>query len=218
MELDPTRIAAAERYAIMIGAIVPRPIALVSTISPQGLPNLAPFSFFNGVGSDPMTLVFCPATHPDGTDKDTLRNSKPIDQGGTGEFIIHIIHEGQGPQMAAAAEHLPHGESEFPLTGFTPVAATRVRPPRVAEAPIAFECRTLQVIRTRPRGHDASAAGSGNLVLGEVVHIHIADSVLNERGRIDPAHLDAIGRMGGLDYCRTRDRFTMPRGREAVRP
>lgn len=212
MPTAPHTIPPAERYALLVAAIVPRPIALVSTISSQGLPNLAPFSFFNGVGSDPMTLLFCPAANPDGSDKDTLRNCKPAAEGGTGEFIVHIVPHRLGPQMAAAAEPLPHGESEFALAGLTPIPADIVRPPRVAEAPVAFECRTIHVHRTAP-----GKPNSGNIVIGEVVAIHVDPAVLDPRGRIDPAKLDAIARMGGSDYCTTRDRFTMPRGREALK-
>ncbi|MCZ6507345.1 MAG: flavin reductase, partial [Acidobacteria bacterium] len=116
-------------------------------------------------------------------------------------------------QMAAAAEPLPHGESEFDLTGLTAVASQVVAPPRVAESPIAFECRTLQVIRTNP-----GVAGAGNLVLGEVVFLHLDDELVDERWHVDAGELKAIGRMGGPEYTRTRDRFALPRGRAALEP
>lgn len=211
MDLDPASLAPADRYKLLIGCIVPRPIALVSTVSPSGAPNLAPFSFFNGAGSDPMALLFCPANKPDGTEKDSLRNAKPVEEGGTGEFVVNLATEAYAARVAGAAEPLPYGESEFDLVGLTPAPCVRVRPPRVAESPVAFECRTLQVIRLNP-----GKTGGGNIVIGQVVHIHLADGLINDRFHVDPERLAAIGRMGGLGYCRTRDRFQMPMGRPAL--
>jgi flavin reductase (DIM6/NTAB) family NADH-FMN oxidoreductase RutF len=211
MELDPASLEVAQRYKLMIGAIVPRPIAFVSTVSTAGEPNLAPYSFFNGVGSNPMTVMFCPANDTDGGEKDTLRNCKPRSEGGTGEFVVNLAVEEYRREVAAAAEPLPHGESEFELTGLATAASRVVAPPRVAASPLAFECRTVQVVRTNP----GQPAG-GNLVLGEVVHIHLADDLVNERFHVDPDRLRAIGRMGGLGYCSTRDRFDIPRGRRAL--
>jgi flavin reductase (DIM6/NTAB) family NADH-FMN oxidoreductase RutF len=211
MEIDPSALEPILRYKLLIGGIVPRPIAFVSTVSPGGKANLAPYSFFCGVGSDPMTLAFCPANTADGSEKDTLRNAKPHEEGGTGEFVVNVASRPYARQVAAAAEALPYGESEFELVGLTPAPSGRVRPPRVAESPLAFECRTLQVIRTNP----GSPLG-GNLVLGEVVRIHVVESAIDDRHRIDPEVLDAIGRMGGFSYCRTGDRFDIPPGRAAL--
>ena len=106
MQINPDDLSVPERYKLMIGSIVPRPVALVSTVSPDGQPNLAPFSFFNGVGSNPLTLMFCPANAPDGSEKDTLRNCKPTEEGGTGEFVINVSVEAYHRQVAAAAEPL----------------------------------------------------------------------------------------------------------------
>jgi flavin reductase (DIM6/NTAB) family NADH-FMN oxidoreductase RutF len=211
MDLDPASIPIADRYKLLIGCIVPRPIAFVSTISPAGQLNLAPFSFFAGVGSNPMTLLFCPANTPEGGEKDSLRNAKPVAEGGTGEFVVNIVSEDIARQMAACAEPLPYGESEFDLSQLTPAPSMKVRPPRVAECPASFECRTAQVIRTNP----GKPAG-GNIVIGEVVHIHLREGLTNERFHTDPAKLAAIGRMGGLGYCTTRDRFDIPLGRAAI--
>lgn len=212
MHLDPAALSIADRYKLMIGCIIPRPIAFVSTISPDGRPNLAPFSFFAGVGSNPMTLLFCPANKEDGTEKDSLRNAKPAAEGGVGEFVVNIVSEAFERAMAACAEPLGYGESEFDLSGLTAAASTVVRPPRVAESPVSFECRTVQVIRTNP-----GAPSGGNIVIGEVVHIHARDGVLNQRLHADPDQIRAIGRMGGMGYCRTRERFEMPMGRAALR-
>jgi flavin reductase (DIM6/NTAB) family NADH-FMN oxidoreductase RutF len=211
MNIDPAELSVRDRYKLLIGAIVPRPIAFVSTVSPDGKANLAPFSFFNGVGSDPMTLLFCPADGSDGREKDTLRNCKPVSEGGTGEFVVNVATEHYMREVAAAGENLPYGESEFEMTGLKPAPSVVVRPPRVAISPIAFECRTLHVVRTNP-GRPAG----GNVVIGEVVHIVINDEIIDERYRIDPGRLRAIGRMGGASYCRTHDRFDLPRGKEAM--
>ncbi len=211
MELSPAALSQPDRYRLLIGCIVPRPIALVSTVSPDGRPNLAPFSFFNGVGSDPMMLLFCPANRPDGAEKDTLRNCKPLAEGGVGEFVVNIISLAQARPMAACAEPLDYGESEFALSGFTPAPARTVKPPRALEAAASFECRTVQVVRTNP----GKPAG-GNIVIGQVVHIWLADGLTDGRLHTDPAKLDAIGRMGGLGYCTTHERFEMPMGRTAL--
>ncbi len=213
MDYDPARLSIPDRYKLLIGCIVPRPIAFVATISTQSRHNLAPFSFFAGVSSNPMTLLFCPANSERGEEKDTLRNAKPASEGGTGEFVVNIAPLAIARKLAAAAEPLPHGESEFEFCGLTPAPSRVVRPPRVLEAHAAFECRTLQVTRLNP----GQPAG-GNIVLGEIVSVHLAEGLANERLHVAPDRLDAFGRMGGLDYCSTRDRFTMPMGAAALEP
>jgi flavin reductase (DIM6/NTAB) family NADH-FMN oxidoreductase RutF len=212
MELKPDDLTQSERYKLLIGCIVPRPIAFVSTISLEGRLNLAPFSFFNGIGSDPMTVLFCPDHRPeDGSEKDTLRNCKPRDEGGVGQFVVNAATEDYSTQVAAAAEPLPHGQSEFDMVGLTTTASRLVKPPRVAQSPWAFECETLQVVRLNP-----DALGGGNIVIGRVVHVFVDDDLVDERLHIDAQKLRAIGRMGGPDYCTTRERFEMPRGRAAL--
>ena len=119
--------------------------------------------------------------------------------------------EAYAHRVAAAAEALPHGESEFDLTGLEPAPSAKVKPPRVAESPVSYECETVQVIRTDP-----GTPGSGNVLLGRVVSVHVEDALINERLHIDAEQLQAFGRMGGLQYCTTRDRFEMPRGRAAL--
>lgn len=213
MEIDVGGLAVADRYKLLIGCITPRPIALVSTMAPapDDRLNLAPFSFFNGIGSDPMTLLFCPVNKPDGREKDTLRNAAPASEGGAGEFVVNLATESYARRVAAASEVLPYGESEFELSGLTPAPSQMVRPPRVAESPVCFECRTLRVVRLNP-----GAAGGGNIVIGQVVHVFAADGVLNDRYHADAAALQTIGRMGGPTYCTTRDRFDLPRGKAAI--
>lgn len=212
MQFSPSSLPQPDRYKLLIGGIVPRPIAFVSTISPDGRHNLAPFSFFCAVGSDPMTMLFCPANKNDGAEKDSLRNAKPVTEGGTGEFVVNVATDAIARQVAASAEPLPYGDSEFALTGLTPAPSTIVRPPRVLESPISYECRTVQVIRT-----NQGIPSAGNIVIGEVVHVWVRDDLINERRHIDSAKLDAVGRMGGLEYARTRERFSLPMGREALR-
>jgi flavin reductase (DIM6/NTAB) family NADH-FMN oxidoreductase RutF len=211
MQLDPHDLAPRERYRLLIGCIVPRPIALVSTLSPDGRPNLAPFSFFNGVGADPMTILFCPVNDARGAEKDTLRNCKPRSEGGTGEFVVNASVEAYAREVSAAAEPLPYGESEFELVGLEMAPCVRVRVPRVARAPWAFECETLQIVRTNP-----GAPAGGNIVIGRVVQIHFDPLVLDGELRVDAERLAAIGRMGGATYTRTRERYEMPLGRDAL--
>lgn len=212
MHLDPSSLDVAERYKLLVGAVVPRPIAFVSTISPDGSStNLAPFSFFTAVGSNPMMLMFCPANNADGSEKDTLRNAKPREEGGTGEFVVNVVSEGIAAQMAACAHELPYAESEFALSRLTPGPSVVVRAPRVLEAPVSFECETTQVIRTNP----GQRAG-GNVVLGRVVHVHAHEGLINDRMHVDPAKLAAVGRLAGLSYCTTRERFDLPWGAPAM--
>jgi flavin reductase (DIM6/NTAB) family NADH-FMN oxidoreductase RutF len=212
MHIDPATITTAERYKLLIGAIVPRPIAVVSSVDPSGRPNLAPFSFFAGVGSNPMTLVICPANKPDGTEKDTLRNAAPPNEGGTGRFVVNILHERLARRLAAAAEPLPHGQSEFELAGLSAASWEDGFPvPRVGACSVAYACLTRQIIRTNP-----GAPAGGNLVLGEVVGVYARDGLADERLRIDQGALGAVGRMGGHEYCRTTERFELPPGAAAL--
>jgi flavin reductase (DIM6/NTAB) family NADH-FMN oxidoreductase RutF len=211
MDLDPAQLSLSDRYKLLIGTIVPRPIAVVSTRSHDGVDNLAPFSFFTGVGSNPMMVMFCPANRDDGTEKDTLRNAKPASEGGTGEFVINLACEPDIHRVVAAAENLPAHESEYDLVGLTRAPSVRVRPPRVAQSPVAIECLTTQVIRTNP----GQPAG-GNIVLGRVVHIFVRDGLINERLHTDQEALRAVGRMGGLRYCTTTEQFELPPTRAAL--
>lgn len=215
MDLDPALLPAAERYKLLIGGVVPRPIAWVSTLDAQGTPNLAPFSFFAGVGAEPMTLLFCPANLPSGEPKDTLRN---LLREGSGEqppapaqFVVSSVPHALRRPMAACAEPLPYGHSEFVAAGLTPAPSVKVRPPRVAGSPLAWECVVHQIIRLTQ-----DAPGGANIVIGRVVHIHAVDGLINERRHVDPALLDSIGRMGGTGYCTTRDRFDLPMGLAAL--
>lgn len=210
MDVDPKELTPLEQYKILSGCITPRPIAFVSSCSPDGAVNLAPFSFFNGAGANPMVLVFSPITTKDG-DKDTLRNVRPPDEGGIGEFVVNVAVEEYFQQMAACAETLPYGESELDMVGLTAAPSKAVKPPRVAESPVSFECRTLQIVCPNP-GEPMSA----NIVIGEVVHVWLRDDVVDDAWHVDQDALRTLGRLGGPSYVRTRKRFDFVRGREAL--
>jgi flavin reductase (DIM6/NTAB) family NADH-FMN oxidoreductase RutF len=159
-----------------------------------------------------MTLVVSVANPPGGAgEKDTLRNAKPVAEGGTGEFTVSVATEGNISRVVACAEPLAHGESEFALAGLTPVPGSAVRAPRPAESPVTFECRTLQVVRMAP-----GREGASNLLVGQVVRVHVAEGFANERMHVDADLLRAVGRMGGSDYCTTRERAAIPAGRAAL--
>lgn len=207
----PDEIPQHLRYNLLIGAVVPRPIAVVGTIGVDGSRNVAPFSFFTAVSSEPMMLAFCPANDEQGGEKDTLRNAKPRWEGGTGVFTISVATDAIIRQVVGAAERLPYGESEFDLSGLTPVAGEAVAAPLVKESPISFECETFQVLRFGVGKPDA-----GNLVIGRVVRIHVAEELRHPRMHVDPELFRAVGRMGGAGYARTTDRFDLPRGRAAL--
>lgn len=198
MDFDPAQLTTAATYALMIRAITPRPIAWVSTLSPGGSPNLAPFSYFAGVGSNPPTIMVSIANRPGGEKKDTLRNIEA-----TGEFVVNIVPVKLAQPMVRSADELPYGESEFAHSGLEALPSHRVRPPRVALAPIQLECQSLEIVRI---GSGGSAA---NAVFGQIVWFHVADEVLNAEQKIDPALVDSLGRMGGLSYCHTRERFDL---------
>lgn len=209
--IRPDELEVRERYKLLTGSIAPRPIAVVSTVSPDGAFNLAPFSFFNGLGSDPMTVTFCPANDAEGQEKDTLRNCKPREEGGTGEFVVNLAVEANIRRVVATAEPLAYGESEFDLSGLTSIASQCVAPPRVAESPLAFECETLQVLRTNP-----GAPAGGNLVVGRVLCVHLEDGIFDENFHVRPGALPLVGRLGGFDYSLTRERFSLRPGAGAL--
>jgi flavin reductase (DIM6/NTAB) family NADH-FMN oxidoreductase RutF len=208
LSINPQNCEARQVYKLMTGIIVPRPIALVSTLDRNGVANLAPFSFFAGVGSNPPTVLFCPTVRAavDGAPgtrpeirKDTLRNVEE-----TGEFVINVVNEGLAVQANIAAAEVAPEVDEFELAGLGTVPSEAVRPPRVAGSPAQMECRLLQVIYT------GRMPGSGVIVLGEVVRFHLREDLLDDF-RVDPARLSAVGRMAGNTWVRTRDRFELVR-------
>jgi len=206
MQIDPSKLELTERYKLLLGGVVPRPIAWVSTVSESGVTNLAPFSFFNAISAEPFTLLLCPSNKPDGSEKDTLVNASA-----TGEFVVNTVTEAMALRMSATAESLPAGQSEFGFAGIEPAPSAIVRPPRVAGAPVSYECRTREIIRLAP-----GMPNGGNVVIGEIVRVHVEDSVIDDRYRIDPAKLAAVGRMAGLTYSSTRHTVDIPWGENAL--
>jgi flavin reductase (DIM6/NTAB) family NADH-FMN oxidoreductase RutF len=198
--VDPASAPPNAVYKLMIGSIVPRPIAFVSTVSTEGRRNLAPFSFFNGVSGDPPVVCFS-ATFREPR-KDTYLNIQA-----TREFVVNIVSEEIAEQMNLCSGDYPHGTDEFEISGLTPVASDVVSAPRVAESKVSMECRLMQIVEV---GGGLHRGGGASLILGEVVRFHVEDG-LAENFRVDAEKLHAIGRMGGNEYTRTRDRFEMIR-------
>ena len=206
MIVTPSNLSHSELYGILLNSVAPRPIAWVSTISLSGEPNLAPFSFFNCVCVDPPLLAFAPGLRqpkqPEagrGEPKDTLRNIREIK-----EFVVNIVtYELAEPMNLTSGEYDP-SVNEFELAKVTPQASAIVRPPRVAESPVSFECKLHQILDF------STAPTSSSLVIGQIVSIHISDAHLKD-GKLDRNSLDLIGRMGGIQYTRTTERFDMVR-------
>lgn len=192
MKIVPGEIKTADLHAYLLGAISPRPICFASTVDKDGNANLSPFSFFNVFGSKPPVLVFSPARRVrDNTIKHTLENIYE-----TKEVVINVVSYDMVQQMSLASCEYPKGTSEFTKSGFTPVKSDMVKAFRVKESPAQLECRVTQVIETGTEG------GAGNLIICEVLCMHINDEVLNEAGKIDPHKIDLVARMGGDYYCR----------------
>ncbi len=204
MELDPQTMKSESTYKLLIGCVVPRPIAWVSTVGADGVNNLAPFSFFMGVCGDPPTIAF--SSGPRAKDhKDTVRNAEH-----TGDFVVNIVDDDRAEQMNLSSGEYPAGVDEFALTSLTAAPGVKVRAPRVVEAPVSLECRVVRVI---PVGN-----GPHSLVLGEIVYFHVRDDVYDTTtGRIDIARLKPIGRLAGHQYSYIHDIFEMKRPNENYR-
>ena len=200
MTLDFENLAPREIYPWLTSTINPRPIAWVSTISADGRTNLAPFSFFQGVCASPPTLLFTGVNDRTGRKKDTVLNVEQMP-----EFVVNVVPYALREPMNASSAALPHGESEFERFDIAATPSTRVRPLRVAAAPVAFECRVDRIV---PIGEGPLA---GNVVFGTILCLHVSDAVLGPDGQIDPHKLDTIGRMGGDTYARTTELFTIKR-------
>jgi flavin reductase (DIM6/NTAB) family NADH-FMN oxidoreductase RutF len=206
MNLIPSQISHNDLYAIILNSVGPRPIAWVSTLSASGQPNLAPFSFFNAVCIDPPLLAFAPGLRqpkqtnsPHGEPKDTLRYVRE-----TKEFVVNIVtFDLLQPMNVTSGEYDP-SINEFELAKVTPVPSKLVRPARVAESPVSFECKLHQILDFSP------APTSSSLVIGEVVAIHVDDAHI-KNGKLDRNSLDLVGRMGGIQYTRTTNRVELAR-------
>jgi flavin reductase (DIM6/NTAB) family NADH-FMN oxidoreductase RutF len=197
LSIDPKKISTSKLHGYLLGAIAPRPIAFASTIDADGNPNLSPFSFFNVFGSNPPILIFSPARRVrDNTTKHTLENALA-----TKEVVINVVNYAIVQQMSLSSTEYPEGVNEFEKAGFTMLASDKIKPFRVAESPVQFECKVNDVIFTGDKG------GAGNLIVCEVVKIHISDAVLDKNGAIDQHKIDLVARAGGSYYSRARDGF-----------
>jgi flavin reductase (DIM6/NTAB) family NADH-FMN oxidoreductase RutF len=206
MYLNVLHLSHREIYGILLCSVAPRPIAWVSTVSATGQPNLAPFSFFNCISVDPPLLAFAPGLRAPkridsnhGEPKDTLRNVRD-----TKEFVVNVVTYDLREPMNITSGEYDRTVNEFELAGVTPVPSQIVRPPRVGESPVSFECKLYQILDF------STAPTSSSLVIGTIVAVHIDDGHLKD-GRLDPDSLDLIGRMGGMQYSRTTARFEMVR-------
>ncbi|MET3119847.1 flavin reductase (DIM6/NTAB) family NADH-FMN oxidoreductase RutF [Undibacterium sp. GrIS 1.8] len=202
MEATPESLPDGWRYKLLTGLVVPRPIAFVSSLSSSGIANIAPFSYFSIACHNPMAISFTiTGLKPDRSQKDTLRNIQSIPNGGSGEFVVNIAVESCAEAMARCSTPVPSDVSEFDISGLTMSPSSVISPPRIAEAPACFECRTHAIV---PIGQYA------NLVVGEVVYIHVRDDLIDGDGQINFDSLGAIGRLAGTQYCRITDRFELP--------
>ena len=192
MKFKPSELKTAQFHQYLLSAIAPRPICFASTIDASGNVNLSPFSFFNVFGSKPPILIFSPARRVrDNTIKHTLENAIE-----TKEVVINVVNYAIVQQMSLSSCEYPKGISEFEKSGLTPIASEIVKPFRVKESPVQFECKVLEVKETGSEG------GAGNLIICEVLMMHINDDVLNENQQIDPHKIDLVARMGADYYCR----------------
>jgi len=201
--IDPNTISTTELHQILLTAVAPRPIALASTVDKNGNVNLSPFSFFNVFSANPPILIFSPARRAkDNTTKHTYENVKEVN-----EVVINIVNFPMVEQMSLSSTEYEKGINEFTKSGFTPIASDKIKPPRVAEAPISFECIVENVIELGTEG------GAGNLIISRVVNIHIRDEYKGDDGNLDTEKLDLVARMGGNWYSRaTKDAlFEIPK-------
>lgn len=196
MQLDPATLAEKEQYKLMSGCIVPRPIALITTVGPLG-PNAAPFSLFNMAGSAPPMVMFAIGNQADGREKDTLQNLRHLP-----EFVVHICNEAIAERMNICSTDFPTGVNELERAGLSAAPSVKVRPPRIVEAPVQLEGRVMQVVDAGHRHH---------IVVGEIVWFHFHDGIVNERYYVDVRRLNPIGRLSGPNYSRVREVFQMER-------
>lgn len=193
--IDPNEIPVGQLHGYLLGAVAPRPIAFASTMNNEGVANLAPFSFFNVFSANPPIMIFSPARSVRGNKtKNTLDNALE-----TKEVVINVVNYDIVQQMSLASTAYPSEVDEFVKSGLTPVASDTVKPFRVKESPVQFECKVNEVIALGTEG------GAGNLIVCEVTKLHIDEAILDENGVIDPMKIDLVARMGGNFYCRANE-------------
>jgi flavin reductase (DIM6/NTAB) family NADH-FMN oxidoreductase RutF len=206
MTITPNSLKTSELHAYLLGAISPRPICFASTIDIEGNVNLSPFSFFNIFGSNPTRIIFSPARRVrDNTIKQTLENCKA-----TKEVVINVVNYNMVQQMSLASCEYPKGVNEFKKAGFTEEVSEMIKAPRVKESPVQIECKVVEIIETGQEG------GAGNLIICEMLCMHINENVLNENHQIDPHKIDLVARMGwrlllsrkwGCSFCSTQAKY-----------
>ncbi|MBL4662267.1 MAG: flavin reductase family protein [Flavobacteriaceae bacterium] len=194
LSINPKEISTAQLHGYLLGAVAPRPICFASTVDAEGNVNLSPYSFFNVFSANPPIMIFSPARRVrDNTTKHTLENVLE-----TREVVINIVSHAMVQQMSLSSTEYDKGVNEFVKAGFTEIPSEKVTPPRVAEAPVQFECKVNDVIALGSEG------GAGNLVIAEVVQLHIDESILDVDGKIDPVKIDTVSRLGGNWYSRAK--------------
>jgi flavin reductase (DIM6/NTAB) family NADH-FMN oxidoreductase RutF len=194
MDIDPSSLDRRSSYRLMISAIAPRPIAWVTSMSREGVVNLAPFSYFNGVSSHPPVVSIAVGSRKEGR-KDTWINIEE-----TREFVVHVVVKAEAERMVLTSKELPHNVSEVEMAKLTPVPSAKVKVPRIAESPVAMECRLHQIVEIEGTA----------LILGRVIHWHLDDAVLTN-GLVDPAKATFVGRLGGDGYTLVERVFEVPR-------
>jgi len=206
--INPKEVSVPEFHAWLLGAVVPRPIAFASSVNKKGEVNLSPFSFFNCFGANPPLLIFSPARKGrDTTTKHTYENVLEVP-----EVVINVVNYAMVQQTSLASTEYPQGVNEFRKAGFTEVPSVMVKPPRVGESPVSMECKVLQVIQT------GNGGAAGNLVICQVLLMHVKEEVLDGKGSIDPFKLDAVARLGREWYCRVQGDsiFRVPRPTDKI--
>ncbi len=201
MKIDPTDLNRQDAHALLVGAILPRPIAFVSTVGKDGIYNVAPFSFFTAMSSKPAVVGFGVGCRRDGTKKDTMVNIEY-----TKDYVINLVNEGLAEAMNQAAGEYPSHVDEFKVAGLTPVKSDLVKSPRVAESPVNMECRLMQILEF------GQSPNLNSFIVGEVVVVHVREETWVD-GVIKATQVKAIGRLGEDLYCRTKDIFEMKRPR-----
>ena len=207
MDINPNDLTTRDLYKLLSGAILPRPIAWVSTVDSAGAPNLAPFSFFNAVCSNPPTLLFCSGIRgADQSPKDTYHNVRA-----TGEFVVNFVTEALAEAMNLTAAELPAGVNEFEQAGLEAAPGIRINVPHVAATPIFFECKLREIVTI------SEEPGGGHIIIGTVVHLHVDDAVYRDGHYIDLDAYQPVGRLMGSGYCRVTDTFELLRPPSQIR-
>ena len=201
MLFDPNELEYSAVYKLLTGAIIPRPIGWISSVSEEGINNLAPFSYFNAVGDDPPHLMFSTG-RGNNTNKDTLNNVLA-----TKQFVVNMVTEELAEQMNTTAQSVPHDVDEFELAGVTPIASVKVKPMRVKESPITFECELVHHYFLEDHKH-----GGACVVIGRIVMMHFNDEVLLDNHKINLETYKPISRLAGSNYAKLGELFSIKRG------